>query len=73
MRVRLREADCFQTAFPEAPGELRPEPLFQGESVTANPVKAAARAAPEDKWRTVRTSHSRPKPGTQCQESIQYP
>ena len=73
MRLQLGETDCPQTAFPEVPGELRPEAIFRGESVTANPVKAASRAAPEDKWRTVRTSHSGLKPGTQCQESIQSP
>src|ERR1035438_3043073 len=73
---RLREADCSQTAFVEALGDLCPLLVFQCESISPDPTKPELQITVEGNCRSPgpsptldRCLHS----GNRNQKTIQYP
>jgi hypothetical protein len=76
MKSRLREADCSQTAFVEAWGDLRPRASIRGESITANPARPELQIALGGYSKPVRNprpSNQRLQPGARSQNAIQSP
>jgi len=73
MRLRLREADCLQTAFIEANGDLRAQRAPRRESISRNPAEPVLRIALADKRSQIRPLNRYPRPDNQSQEAIQYP
>ena len=73
MRLRLREADCPQTAFIEANGDLRARRALRRKSISRNPAEAVLRIALAVQRSQIRPSKRCLRPGHQSQEAIQYP
>jgi hypothetical protein len=69
MSLRLREADCPQTAFIEANGDLRAQRALRRKSISRNPAEPVLRIAVAD----IRSLNRCPQPNNQSQEAIQYP
>ena len=59
MMNRLREADCPQTAFVEARGDLCPGRACLCENAATDATKPGAQVALERKWRPV--AHLQPR------------
>ena len=76
MMNRLREADCPQTAFVEAWGDLYPWLVFQREGVTTDPSKPELQITLEGNWRPLtpfQPLNRRLRSGDRSQKTIQYP
>jgi hypothetical protein len=74
--IRLREADCPQTAFPEARGDLHPRLVFLGKNVAADLTKPGLRIAPERKRTPVlrlQPTNRRLHSGARSRKTIQHP
>lgn len=73
---RLREADCPQTAFVEARGDLCPWRVFLCENVTTDPTKPQLHVVMEGSWRPVPRLQPKNRHlpcGDRNQKTIQYP
>ena len=76
MKSQLREADCPQTAFVEACGDLCPRASIRGESITATPASPELQIALKGYSKPVRNprpSNQRLQPGARSQNAIQSP
>ena len=73
MRLRLRDADCPQTAFIEANGDLRAQPVPRCKRICGNRAEPVIRIARADKVPRIRPSNRRLRPDNESQEAIQYP
>jgi hypothetical protein len=76
MISRMREADCPQTAFVEAPGNPCPWLVFQCDNAAIDPTKPGLQVTLEDNWRPVGRLQSTNQclhPGDRSQRTIQYP
>ena len=73
MRSPLREADCPQTAFIEANGDLRAPRAPRRKNISRNPAEPALRIALAAQRSQIRPSKRCLRPGNQSQEAIQYP
>jgi hypothetical protein len=73
MTLRLRVADCPQTAFVEASGDLRAPDVHRCENTAGNPVEPVSRVALAPEWSQIRLSKLYLRPGNQSQDAIQYP
>jgi hypothetical protein len=73
MKSQLREADCPQTAFVEAWGDLRPRASIRGKSITANPARPELQIALEGYSKPVRNPRSCLQRGARSQKAIQSP
>jgi hypothetical protein len=74
--IRLREADCPQTAFLEARGDLHPRLVFLCENVAADLTKPGLRIALERNWPPVlrlQPTNRRLHSGARSRKTIQYP
>jgi hypothetical protein len=73
---RLREAECPQTAFVEARGDLCPWRVFLCENVATDPTEPRLRVAMKDDWRSVprlQPKNRHLRCGDRSQKIIQYP
>jgi hypothetical protein len=76
MISRLREADCPQTAFVEARGDLCQWQVFLRENAATDPIKPGLHVAPERNWRPVprlQPTSRHLRSGDRSQKTIQYP
>jgi hypothetical protein len=76
MMYRLREADCPQTAFVKALGDLCPRLVFQCQSVIANPTKPETQIMLEGNCLPFRPIQPLDRPlhsADRSQKTIQYP
>jgi hypothetical protein len=73
MTLRLREADCLQTPFIEANGDLRAQRVHRCESISGNPAEPVLRIMLAAQGSQIRPSKRCLLPGHQSREAIQYP
>jgi hypothetical protein len=62
MRLRLRDADCPQTAFIQAYGDLRAQPIPRGKRICGNPAEPVIRMARADNVPQIRPPNHRLRP-----------
>lgn len=73
MTLRLPEADCLQTAFIEANGDLRAQRVHRCESISGNPAGPVLRVALAVNRSQIRPPNRCLLPDNQSQDAIQYP